>query len=138
MITFTVNYIAVILAAVSAIVLGFLWYGPFFGKPWMKAMGMSKESMDKSKKEGMSQTYVLMTLTALLKAFVLAVLLGSLAVMTSSAALTAVFVLWLGFSVPLIMGDQLWGDKPWNLFVINAAYEIVALGIMGVILTMWK
>jgi hypothetical protein len=138
MISFTVNYIAVVIAAVSAIVLGFLWYGPFFGKPWMKALGITKESQEKLMKSGMGQTYMLMTLTTLVKAFVLAALLGSLAVMTSAAAVSAAFIIWLGISVPLIMGDQLWLQKPWNLFVINASYELVSLGIMSVILVMWR
>lgn len=40
-----VNYIAVILAAVAANVLGFIWYGPLLGKQWMKLSGMSQEKM---------------------------------------------------------------------------------------------
>lgn len=138
MISFTMNYLAVIVAAASAIVLGFLWYGPFFGKPWMKAMRYTDEDMKKAKEKGMTQTYLLMTIGAILKAFVLASLIVSLSVMTSAGALSLALVLWIGFFVPLLMGDQLWGDKPWNLFVINAMYELFALGIMGVILAMWR
>ncbi|MBI3341870.1 DUF1761 domain-containing protein, partial [Candidatus Curtissbacteria bacterium] len=36
---FQINYMAVVAAAVVNMVLGFLWYGPLFGKPWMKMMG---------------------------------------------------------------------------------------------------
>jgi len=138
MIIFAANYLAVLVAAISAIVLGFLWYGPFFGKPWMKAMDMSKEDIEKAKKKGMSQTYVLMSIGAFLKAFVLATLLISLAVITPAGALTTAFIIWLGFAVPLIMSDQLWGDKPWNLFVINASYELVALCVIALVLTYWS
>ncbi len=34
------NWLAVLLAAISAVVLGFLWYSPLlFAKPWMREMG---------------------------------------------------------------------------------------------------
>lgn len=137
MITFASNYLAMILAAVGAIVVGFLWYGPVFGKPWMKAMGYTKDDMEKSKQKGMGQTYAIMTLSVIVRAFILATVMLSLGVATVSGALTAAFVLWLGFSVPLIMHDQLWGGRGWNLFVINASNDLVTLGVMSLILVYW-
>jgi hypothetical protein len=32
----SVNFLAILAAAVANLLLGFLWYGPLFGKPWMK------------------------------------------------------------------------------------------------------
>ena len=40
-----VNWIAVIAAAVSAFVMGGLWYGPLFGKKWMALVGLSISRM---------------------------------------------------------------------------------------------
>ncbi len=37
-----INYGAVLVAAIIEIVLGFLWYGPFFGKMWMKSIGVTE------------------------------------------------------------------------------------------------
>ena len=52
----SINYLAVLVSAVSAMVLGFLWFGPLFGKEWSKAMGWTEEQMaagrEKMKKEG--------------------------------------------------------------------------------------
>jgi hypothetical protein len=31
-----INWIAFVVAALSTLVVGFLWYGPLFGKAWMK------------------------------------------------------------------------------------------------------
>lgn len=39
---FDINWLA-ILAAASSLVIGFLWYGPLFGKAWMKESGMTEE-----------------------------------------------------------------------------------------------
>lgn len=35
-----VNWLAIVAAAVAAFVVGFLWYGPLFGKRWADAMGL--------------------------------------------------------------------------------------------------
>ncbi len=38
-----VNWISVVVAALSGFVIGSLWYGPVFGKAWMALSGMTKE-----------------------------------------------------------------------------------------------
>ena len=35
-----INYLAVVAAMLAQMFLGFLWYGPLFGKPWAKEMKM--------------------------------------------------------------------------------------------------
>ncbi len=135
-----VNYLAVLLAAFVSIVLGFLWYGPFFGKPWMKLMGISKESMQSGQK-GMAKTYALMIVTTLITAYVLShVTTFGIAYFKTpgvSAGLSSGFWMWLGFAVPLIMDGQLWEKKPWKLFWINAGYRLVSFLLMGAILAGW-
>ena len=42
-----INYLAVLAAAVSNMVLGFLWYGPLFGKTWSKLMGWGEMTPEK-------------------------------------------------------------------------------------------
>ncbi|TAK04765.1 DUF1761 domain-containing protein [Patescibacteria group bacterium] len=135
-----INYVAVLAAAVASIVLGFLWYGPIFGKPWMKMMGFTKDSMDAAKKKGMVKSYLLMSIGSLVMAYVLAHSLVFASAYTKtvgvSAGLMVGFWSWLGFVAPVKMGDQLWGGKPWMLFVIEAGYYFVSLCAMGVILAM--
>ncbi len=53
------------------------------------------------------------------------------------AGLQGGFWNWLGFMAPVIMGDQLWGGKPWKLFPITGGYYLVSLCLMGVILATW-
>ncbi len=133
-----INYWAVLAAAVASIVLGFTWYGPLFGKPWMAHMGFTKESMEAAKKKGMTLNYVLMSLGSLVMAYVLAHNLVFAAAYTEtagvSAGLMAGFWAWLGFIAPVVMGDQLWGGKKWGLYPINAGYYLVSLLLMGAIL----
>ena len=135
-----VNYHAILVAAFASIVLGFLWYGPFFGKPWMKLMGITKESMQGAKKD-MTKTYALMIVTTLLTAYILSHLtvFATTYMNTSGVAggLSSGFWIWLGIAVPLIMDGQLWEKKPWKLFYINAGYRLASFLIMGAILAGW-
>ena len=136
-----VNLLAVLVAALASMVLGFLWYGPLFGKPWMALMGFSKDSMDKAKAKGMTMNYVLMAVGSLVMAYVLShVTSFAMAYMQVSgymAGLSSGFWTWLGFIAPVVMGAQLWEGKPWKLYPITAGYYLVSLMIMGAILASW-
>lgn len=137
-----INYLAVLAAAASSIVLGFLWYGPIVGKPWMKLMGYTKESMQKEMSAGMGKTYALMTLGALIVAYVFAHTTEFAMTYTKTFGVTgglmSGFWTWLGFAMPIQLEAVLWEKKPWKLFAINTGYRLVSLLIMGVIIALWR
>ena len=136
-----INYWAVLVAAASSIVLGFLWYGPFFGKTWMREVGMTDEKMKSAKEKGMTSSYVLMTVGSLVMSYVLAHALAFASAYTLtigvSAGLMAGFWNWLGFVAPVTMGSVLWEGRSWKLWLLNSGYYLVALLLMGVILAVW-
>ena len=136
-----INYFAVIAAAVASIVLGSLWYGPVFGKMWMKEMGFPEGHVMKPS-GNMARSYGLMALGPLVMAYVLAhsIAFARLAGEMSdlNAGLQGGFWNWLGFVMPVTLGIVLWEGKSWKLFGINAGYYLVSLPIMGVILAMWS
>ncbi len=41
-----INYLAVLVAVVLQFVLGFLWYGPLFGEPWMEMVGLDMATVE--------------------------------------------------------------------------------------------
>ena len=139
-----INYLAVFVAAVAAMILGYLWYGPLFGKEWAKLMGWSPEHMEKMKSQGknkMMRSYGLMFAGSLLMAFVLShsIVFATTYMHRSGAVggLEAGWWSWLGFIVPATIGIVLWDGKPWKLWFINAGYFLVDLLLMGVILGVW-
>lgn len=135
-----INYLAVLLAAVSAVVIGGLWYGPVFGKPWMQMAGLSKEGM-KSMKMTPAAAMVGGLITALLMAYVLAhgIAFGNAYTNMSGIAggMTGAFWYWIGFAVPLTAGGFLWEGKSPKLWLLNAGYYFVTLLVMGAILGGW-
>lgn len=136
-----VNYLAVIAAGVSAMVIGFLWYGPLFGKQWKKEMGYTDESM-RNMKQSANQSYAIMSVAALLQAYVLAVTLGiseaAFGALELAMTLQGAFWLWLGFIATTQLGVVLWEDKSWKLFFLNASYSLITMLVMGAIIALWR
>ena len=77
------NLLAVLVAAMSTMVVGFLWYSPLlFAKPWMKEMGYDPN--DKARMEEMKKSagpaYGGSFLASLISAFILALFLHEMRV----------------------------------------------------------
>ncbi len=121
-----INYGAVLVAAIIEIVLGFLWYGPFFGKMQTKATGGS---------------YVIMIIGALLTSWVLATFITSgeahYGIWTASYGVHIALYVWFGFILPITVGSVLWEKKPWSAWFINIGYYLVSLIIIGALLGAW-
>lgn len=121
-----INLVAVLMAAVASMGLGYLWYGPLFGKLWMKEMGMNGSDMSKAAKKGMTKTYAVMFVGSLVMAYVLAhaiVFASTYLKMTGlPAGLMSGFWNWLGFVAPVTLGSVLWEGKSVKLWVINNGY----------------
>jgi hypothetical protein len=137
-----VNYWAVVASAVVMMILGALWYGPLFGKEWMRLMGMKgPDKMDDKAKQAMMRSYGLMALGALVMSFVLAhtVIYAESYLGTSGVwgGLQAGFWNWLGFVAPVTLGTVLWEGKPWKLWFINVGYYLVGLLVIGALLSIW-
>lgn len=134
-----VNYMAVLAAAVAAMAVGFVWYGPLFGKPWMKLKGYTKESMEKAKK-GMGMMYGISFVLGLLMAYILThVMAMSMNMFHESAlstGLTSAFWMWLGFVMPVQATATIFGDKNVKLLAIDTGHQLAALIAMGVVLGM--
>ena len=133
----SVNYLAVLAAAIAAIVLGFLWYGPLFGKTWMKLMNIDKKKMDEAKKKGMAMNYIIMIISTLVMSYTLAHLVKFLSAANILDALMVAFWMWLGFIATVMLGTVLWEGKSWKLYCLNATYWLVNLAVMSSILALW-
>ncbi len=137
----SVNYFAVIVAAIVNMVVGFLWFGPIFGKQWVKMMGWTPEQIKEAQKKGMTKSYIIAIIGSLLTAWVIAeltVTLGSyLGLSGVMAGLKAGFIGWIGFVVPVGLSTVAWEGKSWNLWLLNVGYYLVALLLMGAIIGAW-
>lgn len=129
-----VNYLAVIVAAVLQMVLGFLWYGPLFGKTWM---GFMKITPAKVSQQVMTRMYAWSAVMSLITAYVLSLVVDYMGAKTVGAGVVAGFWPWLGFVVPVTAASLLYENRPFGLWVLNAGYQLVSLALMGALLAAW-
>jgi len=132
------NYWAVLVSAVASMVIGALWYSPIlFGNIWMNLMKIDPKNIDKMKDKGMGKYYFTAFNGSLIMSFVLAVLVDYAGAVTVSDALMLGFLIWLGFSVTVLLNSVLWEGKPVKVYLINIFQLLVSLLIMSTILTLW-
>ena len=135
--TITVNYVAVVIAAIVNFAVGALWYGPVFGKMWMRLEGMTPESMKSMKLKPMQAMAL-----GFISTLVMACVLAHFAVVWSAGgvmgALQLTFWVWLGFIVTTLAGSVLWEGKSTKLFLFNIVYQFISVFVTALILVYWK
>lgn len=135
--TVSINYIAVLVAALSNFAVGFIWYGPFLGKPWMNMVGLTEEQMNSMQGAMMAKIFGLSFVGALVMAFIMAHWVGIVDAITWMEGLESGFWAWLGFVAPPFLMNNLYERKPLALWGINTGYWLVSLLIMGVLFALW-
>lgn len=131
-----INFLAVIVAAIVNMALGYAWYGPLFGKQWMKLTGRTKESIEKDKK-GLPMVMGAMFVGALVMACILAEFISLTNSQGAVAGAMIGFWAWLGFVATTMLQDVLYEKKNKNLAAINLGYNLTALVINGAIIGTW-
>lgn len=129
-------FITIIVAAILGMGVGFVWYAPWaFGKLWLASKGWTDELL-KEKKQGksMAPTYIYMTLGNIVLAFVITVLFNSLIVVGLSGIFTLALLTWLGFVVPVKLGDYLYGGDTFTFFLISIGYNLAAITVMSLVI----
>ncbi|HMQ43703.1 MAG: DUF1761 domain-containing protein [Confluentibacter sp.] len=157
------NIYAVLVAAVLALAIGFIWYHPkVFGTAWMHAAGLTESQL---KSGNMAKIFIVSLLLAFMLAFAMPALvihqMGALSLVggDASKALPSYEAFMLDYSeayrtlkhgalhgvmagifmaLPIIGINALFERKSAKYIFINAGYWIVTLGIMGAIICAWK
>ena len=157
------NFIAIIVAALVPLIVGFIWYNPkVFGNAWMQASGMTEEQI---KGGNMAKIFGLSLLFAFLLAFMLPTLVNHQMAAVSltggevenalpsfqafmddygdafrtfkhgvlHGVLAGIFI-----ALPILGTNALFERKSAKYILINSGYWIVTLGIMGGIICGWK
>ena len=135
------NWLAIFVAAISTMVVGFLWYSPLlFARPWMREMGYDPN--DKAKTQEMQKSagpaYAGSFVASLISAFTVALFFHALRVDSRHTGFMASFHIWLGFVATVQFTGALFTKQSMKLFAINTGYQLVCYLVMGVILSLWQ
>jgi hypothetical protein len=129
----SLNWLAIIASVVAAMVLGMIWYGPLFGKPWMKLVGLTQKDAEKD----MAQSMILGLLNSLVIAVVISLLLNMMNITELSAGLQLGALVSIGFFATNEASAVIWQKTPCKLFLINAGYAFVMVEATVLILMQW-
>jgi hypothetical protein len=130
-----INWLAVLVAALIRMAVGFAWYSPpLFLKPWQASTGITPETM----RAGLGKAMVVDIIASLIMAFALAnIIVGANITDWLNGALAGFWV-WLGFMATLMV--SLWGyeNRSLKLIAINLGNNLIALILMGALLAVWR
>lgn len=127
------NWLAIIVAAVSTFILGGLWYGPLFGRAWMRASGVSEAQAAGGNKGLIFGVSLLLQLIAALVLDMFIGTQGTLAFGTAAGAAVGIF--WVATAFGVV---YLFEQRPLGHWAVNSFYHIVSYTIMGAILGAWN
>ncbi len=144
-----VNWIGILVGALVPMVMGMLWYSPpLFGKAWMKSIGKTEEDL----KAGANMPVTL--LLAFVFAFLLSFFLyGMLGIHDYITALNdgegATYAHGFGHGMyhggflgalvaaPVLVTNSLFEQRDWTNIIINAAYWILTIALMGGVISLF-
>jgi hypothetical protein len=127
-----IHWLAVLAAAVSAFLLGGLWYGPLFLKPWARASGIDPKAAPGHPAKVFGTAFV----CSLLAAAALAFILPATATIGQGAMLGVLIGL---FFVAMSFGiNYAFSQRPALLWLIDGGYHVVQFALYGLILAAWR
>lgn len=128
-----VNWLAVVVAAISMFVFGGVWYSALFARPWQAAAGVSDEAL---KNANMPLIFGVAFVLSLLMAANLAFLLAGVADVGSAVGYSV--AAGLGFAAFGLSMVAMFERRPLTYHLINGGYLTVAFVVMGLILALWR
>lgn len=133
------NWIAILLAGLSTMVVGSLWYGPLFGKRWEKLAKIKHDPNFNGSK--MAVMYTGTFLVALVSAIILAmaayVAHGFLGGSYLGVSVMTAIALWLGFTATRFYTHDSFEGRPMQLTLLAVMYELVTFIVMALIIGVW-
>ncbi|NRQ16041.1 DUF1761 domain-containing protein [Ensifer sesbaniae] len=124
------NYLAVLMAAIAAFIIGAVYYG-VLGKPWMKAARIDPASAQMS-----PVLFAISFASELVMATMVAGVVGHLGPdeVTLVNGIASGFFLWLGFVATTLVVNHRYQGFGWDLSLIDGVHWLLVLLAMGAII----
>lgn len=129
------NYAAIVVSAIVYWLLGALWFGVIFAKPWMALEGIT---LEQAMKINPTVPYIIVFIADIIMAYILASICLWRNVDTASKGASLGVLFWIGFVATTTLATYEFEGRPFHLFLINYGYCLVGMAIMGAILGAWK
>lgn len=130
------QFLEPVLGALGAFALGFLWYTALFGKAWQAETGISDEDAQKD----MARTHGLAFLMMIVMSYALNIIIGFHTVEEQTFLHGGLHGILAGlfYAAPATAINYLYQRKSLKLYLIDASYLVLLLGLSGGIMAALK
>ena len=130
------NYLHIGVATLAYFLIGALWFGPLFGKHWMKLTGM-KEPIEEQKKRMPLMFGITLVLSFVLTLSTACVLYFVQPINIMGAIKTGLLC-GGGFVFCSAAMNYMYAARPFGLTLLDTGYHTFAITVVAVILTLWQ
>ena len=135
-----INWLAVIVAGIAALIIGFVWYlPPTFGTRWAgfvkRYTGLSDADLMPS---NIPLTMGLWLLGFIGNALTLAIIIRGMGISNLGDGIILGVIVWAGLGLTISSWPVIHAKQPLGLWLVNGAAYLVMQIVMAVILTLWK
>lgn len=132
-----INYLAVIAATLSTMVVGFIWYTPkVMGNTWMKLAKVTP---------GDGKSAIGPIVTTLVVSFITSWVLAGASYIAWEfyggsfllAALVTGVLLWAGLTAARFITHDAFEGRPAKLTILNIAHELVTIVVLSLVIGVW-
>lgn len=133
-----VNWLPAIVGGIAYFAIGAVWFTPMaFGKAWQRSIGWDPAA---TPPQMTPITYVVPLAVYVVAAVATALLAGATGSDTFGEGIVLGLVVGIGFAVPLTVTEAVFDPNkpaPWTWWIITAAYHVVGLLLVAVLVSVW-
>ena len=130
------NWLAIVAAAVSAFLLGGIWYGPLFKNAWCREAGIDPDAKPKSHP---AKVFGIAFVASLIAAYGFAMLLHLMQAgpelwkSVHAGVMVGFFYVAMSFGI-----NYAFAGRSRKLWLIDAGYHVLQFALYGLILGLWR
>lgn len=132
-----INWLAVVLAVIVQIAIGFAWYGYLFQAPWMAAVGIPPEAVAAADGAAMAVPMIVSILSAIANAILVSLIVSHSEDWGFVGGIGWAFLLWLLLALPMHAIPVVWESRNPMIIAINGGEALAALLAAGFIIGIW-
>lgn len=134
--TLKINHGAVVVSVVFSFILGFLWYGPIFGDPWMAMVGLDQATIEANPPG--AGIWITQIVSSLIQMYVLAWLFVKMNVDSGLKGGMVGLLIGFAFNHMAGMSSGMFALYPYGLSWVTGGFTMVFLGVAGFIMGAWR
>jgi len=128
------NWIAIVIAGVSAWIIGAIWFSPpVFGRRWMAALGLKQEQLGNP-----APGFVAALVISIIGATFLRWVIGVAGATSVGDGIEVALIIWFAFILLPSAPGLLFTKQSGTAFALTQVQHAIAMSAMGIVLTAYR